>query len=62
MGNGNPRDFEPMHADYVDLFHGKAMLIVGAGDEAGRIRVRAWAEGLREASTTVRVERLGAGG
>ncbi|HSM05703.1 MAG TPA: glycoside hydrolase family 2 TIM barrel-domain containing protein [Longimicrobiales bacterium] len=46
VGNGNPQNFEPMHADYVDLFYGKAMVIVGAGYEAGRVRLRATVEGL----------------
>ncbi|UCC26332.1 MAG: DUF4982 domain-containing protein [Gemmatimonadales bacterium] len=55
VGNGNPQSFEPFEADYVDLFYGKAMLILGAGRETGAIRVQARAEGLREAETTVRV-------
>ncbi|MEJ2538401.1 MAG: glycoside hydrolase family 2 TIM barrel-domain containing protein [Gemmatimonadota bacterium] len=46
VGNGNPRNFEPMHADYVDLFHGKAVVIVGAEHQAGEVRLRARGEGL----------------
>jgi beta-galactosidase len=56
VGNGNPQSFEPFRADYVDLFFGKAMLIVGAGQQAGRVTVRVTAEGLGSASTTIRIE------
>lgn len=56
VGNGNPQYFEPLHADYVDLFFGKAMLIVGTGSETGRVRVRVEADGLRGASADIRVQ------
>ena len=46
VGNGNPQSFEPLHADYVDLFYGKAMVIVGAGYEGGEVQLRATAEGM----------------
>lgn len=55
VGNGNPRSFEPFTADYVDLFHGKAMLIVRAGDEPGRARVTATAEGLDGDGVTLQI-------
>jgi hypothetical protein len=40
----------------VDLFYGKAMLILGAGHQAGTARVTARAEGLPIATVTVRIE------
>ena len=46
VGNGNPRNFEPMHADYVDLFYGKAMIIVGADLREGDVELRATVEGM----------------
>jgi beta-galactosidase len=55
VGNGNPQSFEPFQADYVDLFHGKAMLIVGAGHEAGPVTVTAAVEGLEGATVTIRI-------
>ena len=55
VGNGNPQSFEPFQADYVDLFYGKAMLILRAGHEAGRVRVTARADGLESATATLRV-------
>ena len=56
VGNGNPQSFEPFQADYVDLFHGKAMLILGAGHEPGQVRVTASADNLEGATTTIRIE------
>jgi beta-galactosidase len=45
-GNGNPQSFEPFQNDTVNLFYGKAMLIVRAGQEGGPINVRVSADGL----------------
>jgi beta-galactosidase len=47
VGNGNPRNFEPMHAETVDLFYGKAMIIVGSGTEGGDVRLRATVDGIQ---------------
>lgn len=55
VGNGNPRNFEPFQADFVDLFHGKAMLIVKAGTEAGSVRVTVRPEDLEPVTVTIRV-------
>ncbi|MEJ2206749.1 MAG: glycoside hydrolase family 2 TIM barrel-domain containing protein [Gemmatimonadota bacterium] len=56
VGNGNPQSFEPFRSDHVDLFFGKAMLILGSGHEAGNVRVRATAEGMEGATVTLRIE------
>lgn len=56
VGNGNPQSLEPFQADHVDLFYGKAMLIVGSGHEAGRVRIRATADGMRDATVDLRIE------
>lgn len=61
VGNGNPQNFEPMHAEYVDLFYGKAMVILRAGRETGQVRMRASGEGLDGAEVRLRVE-TGPGG
>ncbi len=45
-GNGNPQSFDPFQNDTVNLFYGKAMLIIHAGQEAGPINVRVSADGL----------------
>ncbi len=57
VGNGNPQRFEPFQADSIDLFYGKAMLILRSGHEAGRVRVTATGEGLEGARTTLQVRR-----
>ncbi|MFP4623261.1 MAG: glycoside hydrolase family 2 TIM barrel-domain containing protein [Gemmatimonadota bacterium] len=70
-GNGNPQSFEPFQNDVVDLFFGKAMLIVRAAEAngrdgrigevgrpeltEGRARVAVSAEGLRGDAVTLRV-------
>ncbi len=56
VGNGNPQSFRPFQADHVDLFYGKAMLILGSGRETGRVRVTAAADGLERARATIRIE------
>ena len=56
VGNGNPQSFEPLHAEYVDLFYGKAMIIIKSGFDTGRVRVRVNADGLRGASANITVE------
>ena len=45
-GNGNPQSFEPFQNDTVNLFYGKAMVIVRGGQEGGAINVRVSADGL----------------
>jgi beta-galactosidase len=55
VGNGNPQSFEPFQADYVDLFYGKAMLILRSGHEAGQARVTATADGLESARATISI-------
>jgi beta-galactosidase len=53
-GNPHPlsdaRVFEPFQAEYVDLFFGKAMLILRSGQEAGRVTITATADGELRAS------------
>ena len=46
VGNGNPQSFDSFQANYVNLFYGKAMLIVGSGFEKGDISITATCNGL----------------
>jgi beta-galactosidase len=62
VGNGNPQSFEPFQAEWVDLFYGKAMLILGAGHEMGVVRVRATSDGLEGDEVTIRVQEAASGG
>ena len=56
VGNGNPQSMEPFQSDQVELFYGKAMIIIGSGSKAGNIEVSFTAEGLPEVKTTITVE------
>ncbi|MCB0638082.1 MAG: DUF4982 domain-containing protein, partial [Lewinella sp.] len=46
VGNGNPQSFAPFQTEVVNLFYGKAMIIIRSGMEAGAIRVSVAADGL----------------
>jgi len=39
VGNGNPQSFNPFQASYVDLFYGKAVVIIRSTQDSGPIRV-----------------------
>ncbi len=55
-GNGNPQSFEPLQDEKVNLFYGKAMIIVGSNFESGTIQVTAEAEGLGKDSIKINVK------
>jgi beta-galactosidase len=56
VGNGNPQSFAPFQAEVVNLFYGKAMVIIKSREQAGTIRVRVTAEGLLGDEVEVRSE------
>lgn len=56
VDNGNPQSFNFFGSDKVDLFYGKAMIIVKSGDAKGNITVLASSEGLKQAAAVVKVE------
>lgn len=47
VGNGNPSDHDPDHADYRHAFAGKCMVLIRTGLLPGRIAVSAASAGLR---------------
>ena len=55
VGNGDPRSMDPFQADYVDLFYGKAMLILRADAGPGQARVTATADGLDSHAVTIQI-------
>lgn len=58
VGNGNPLSYEPFQADHRKLFYGKAMLILRTQENTtGTIKVTATAEGLEDASVTLKSEK-----
>ncbi len=57
VGNGDPTSLEPFVADYRKAFHGLCMLIVGSVEgAAGQVKIRATANGLRQAETEILCE------
>ncbi len=56
VGNGNPQSMKPFQSNSVDLFYGKAMLIVRSDASKGSITVVATSDGLQSASSLVKVE------
>ena len=56
VGNGNPQLFDSFQANYVNLFYGKAMLIVGSGFEKGDISITATCNGLVKDSKSIKTE------
>jgi beta-galactosidase len=48
VGNGNPQSFDPFQANYVNLFYGKAMIILGSRFEKGEINITATSNGLNK--------------
>jgi beta-galactosidase len=49
VGNGNPSDHDPDKVGFRRAFNGKCMVIVGAGERPGSIRLMATSPGLRPA-------------
>lgn len=56
VDNGNPQSLEPFNADKVNLFHGKAMLMVKSGNKKGRITIHAQNPVLQSATTFIKVQ------
>jgi beta-galactosidase len=54
VGNGNPGDHDPDKASFRHAFNGKCMVVVGATDKQGSIRLTATSPGLKEAVMELR--------
>lgn len=56
VGNGNPQSFEPFKANYVHLFYGKAMIILGSDFEKGQAKLTVKTDGLAKDMVTINIE------
>ncbi|MDX1942918.1 MAG: glycoside hydrolase family 2 TIM barrel-domain containing protein [Saprospiraceae bacterium] len=56
VGNGNPQAFEPFQANTVNLFYGKAMIIIKSGQKAGKVNIKVRAGGLKEDAVEITVQ------
>jgi beta-galactosidase len=54
VGNGDAGDHDPDKANFRHAFNGKCLVIVGAGDKRGSIRLIATAPGLKSAALPLR--------
>ncbi len=56
VDNGNPQSFNFFGSDKVNLFYGKAMIIVKSGDTKGNITVMTASEGLKQSGAVIKAE------
>ena len=56
VGNGNPQSFDEFNANYVNLFYGKAMIIVGNDFKKGELTVTAESKGLLKDVKRLKIE------
>ncbi len=54
VGNGNPQSMNAFSSETVELFYGKAMIIIGAETEPGEIEVDIKASGLKSKIITIK--------
>jgi len=54
-GNGNPQSFNSFQSNSVNLFFGKAMIIVGSEFEKGELTVKITSEGLKTGKTIISI-------
>ena len=54
-GNGNPLSMRSFQSDTVNLFLGKAMVIIGSGYRKGSVKVTVRSPGMQEASSTLTI-------
>lgn len=55
VGNGNPQSMDPFQSDFVKLFAGKALIVVGAGFEKGEIKLTATGTDLEKSVASIQV-------
>jgi beta-galactosidase len=56
LDNGNPQSMTSFKSSTIDLFYGKAMLIVRSKNTVGNVNVRVISKDLKEAATTLKTE------
>ncbi len=55
VGNGNPQSLNPFQSDEVELFYGKAMIIISSAYEEGEVKVKVTSGDLNPAITRIRI-------
>ena len=57
VGNGNPSSHESEKANFRRLFNGRAMCFIQAGNAAGEIKVRVFADGVEESTIVIKAKK-----
>jgi len=56
VGNGNPQSFEPFQSKQVQLFYGKAMIILESGFKSGIAKITVKSKGILKDSVEVKIK------
>ncbi|MBN1466156.1 DUF4982 domain-containing protein [candidate division KSB1 bacterium] len=56
MGNGNPQSLNGFQSSSVNLFYGKAMVIIQSASRAGRAMIKATSDGLKGDSVSIETD------
>jgi beta-galactosidase len=56
VGNGDPHSLDPFQGNTVNLFYGKAMIILGSGLDRGNLKITAASEGLTKDVKFIKME------
>ncbi len=56
IDNGNPRSLNPFQSNTVPLFYGKAMVILRATENGGKVEIEAQANGLEKGNVNIEFE------
>ena len=56
VGNGNPQSMDPFLANYVNLFYGKAMIILSSDFKKGEVNITAESVGLLKDVKLIKIE------
>ncbi|MFH4966498.1 glycoside hydrolase family 2 TIM barrel-domain containing protein [Gaetbulibacter sp. M235] len=55
VGNGNPQSFEPFQTNHVNLFYGKAMVIIKSNQEKGIVKIKVNSNNLKSDSVSLTI-------
>jgi len=55
IGNGNAQSFDLFQVNYVKLFYGKAMIIVGSDSKKGAVKITATSNGIKSDTKEIKI-------
>ena len=54
VGNGNPQSFKPFIRENIELFYGKAIIIIKSGEDKGAIELKVKSKGLKQDKVVIK--------